>query len=397
MLLRKARRNLSLHWQKGLVLLLIAAAILFVFTWKLGAQPAGMSPSEVKARESSRLISRIADNPLYAPHKIAQYTAHRLGHHGTVAMRIPSLIFALIALACFFITTRWWFGSTLAIFGTVLFASSPWFIIAARSATPDILLLAPLSIFASFLWLEQTDKRHDLALLLLVVSTALCLYVPGVIWIVIVGVILCWPRLRDGIKNTSRFVLPLVAFLGVVLLIPLVVSLVNNTSLIRPFLFLPTIWPGSIIELAESVIWAGLGLFWKVRINLPTTLGNIPVLNGLEIILAAVGIGWLLTQFRRRRTYLLLGALGVCLLAVGLLADYSKLLIALPIVYILVTAGLAYFYGEWFRVFPRNPFAKALALTTISIVIGLSAIYGLRYSLVAWPSAPETKQIYVLQ
>ncbi len=388
---------MKMHWRvitAGLAILLI---LLTVLGWHIGDITPGMSPSEIHARDQSRTISQIVNNPLYAPHKLIQYAAHKTGHHGPQAMRLASLLFAMLAVCTFFITLRWWFGTLLAALGTILFATSPWFIIAAHSATPNVLLLMPVTVFACFLWLEQTTKYQDIATVALTVAAAVGLYTPGVFWIMIIGAAVCWPTIRKLTGETSKWVPQACIILFVLLITPLLFSIVKDFDLLKQLLFIPTISGRSLSEIGQDIGWAGLTIVWHSRENLANSLGTQPMLNAASVVFGLVGLGWLAAQYRRRRSYFLLFAIIAGLILIGMLRDFTLLLILLPIIYILVTSGLAYLYQEWFKTFPRNPFARILAYSLICLVVLLSAVYGMRYSLVAWPRSAETKEVYMLQ
>ncbi len=61
----------------------------------------------------------------------------------------------------------------------------------------------------------------------------------------------------------------------------------------------------------------------------------------------------------------ILGALGEVTIGVVLL---------LPFVYSVIAAGISFILDEWYRVFPKNPFARSFALLLVTAVI-LTSIY----------------------
>jgi succinate dehydrogenase/fumarate reductase cytochrome b subunit len=59
--------------------------------------------------------------------------------------------------------------------------------------------------------------------------------------------------------------------------------------------------------------------------------------------------------------------------------------------------GLRYLFIEWRRVFPRNPMAKYFAIALMFGLILIHVFFGIRYSLLAWPSSADTRQTYMLK
>ena len=84
-----------------------------------------------------------------------------------------------------------------------------------------------------------------------------------------------------------------------------------------------------------------------------------------------------------------------------LLAGFNNNLVyislGLPALGLIIVGGLHYLYREWSAIFPHNPFARVLATGLIIMLVGINFIFGLRYSLLAWPHSPETKSTYVLK
>ena len=375
---------------------LILSVSFLLYGWKLGSLPPNFRPEEKAAVISSSSVRLIVNNPVNAPHKVAQYIVQKNFSKSTLAMRSVSVVFGLLAVFCFYLVLKWWFKYEAAILGAILFATSPWLIINARSATAAIMFLASLSVIAAYLWMQSTEKHHNTALILAALAGALSLYVPGVFWITIIGVLAIRKPLTNAYKSSAAVVRYSLPVLTSLILTPLIYAAVVEPKIIKELLLIPD---GllSLFESLQSIVWTGLGVVWRTRDNLPTTIGTLPVLDALCVVLFIVGSFWMLTQVKRRRTYWLFGSLFVSIIVIGLNRQALELLLILPVIYIVVAGGLNFLYKEWFRVFPRNPLAKWLGLGVIVMVIAISVVYSVRYSLVAWPNAPETTSHYMLQ
>ena len=375
---------------------LVALSLLSLYGWGLGTIPAGMSRAEVSARQNSSSVNKILENPIYAPHKAVQYTLQKTGYHVVLASRLASVIWGLIILFCIYIVLKLWFGNLISSLGIILLASWPWFILLARSATPEIILMMPVVIVAVFLWL-QTTTRHQLgAAIVLSLVVGISLYVPGMLWLLIAGLILYGHRARRLIAKAGK--VALVSSFGVIilLLVPLVVATVRDWTIIKSLLLIPEQLPLG-IEFLKSTAWSALGVVWQTRDHLPLILGRLPILNATGVILMVIGGFWLLGELRRRRSYLLLVWLGVSVLLAGFNNNLVYISLGLPALGLIIVGGLHYLYREWSAIFPHNPFARVLATGLIIMLVGINFIFGLRYSLLAWPHSPETKSTYVLK
>jgi hypothetical protein len=175
-MLKKQRQQLS--WRYFLLplsMLITAAIVVFLFTWHLNSQTPGLSPYEQQASNSSSTIQSIKNNPVNAPHKLLQYAIQNNVGKSAGWLRMASVITALIFIGFLFILLYQWFGGFIAITGTLFFATTPWIILLARNASADIMLLSPIAIVTSIIWLDRTSKKPNRAWLFLMTVTALSL------------------------------------------------------------------------------------------------------------------------------------------------------------------------------------------------------------------------------
>jgi hypothetical protein len=131
-----------------------------------------------------------------------------------------------------------------------------------------------------------------------------------------------------------------------------------------------------------------VGVFYHIFVQGPLEpnlwLGKSPILDILGVITALVGIYFYATHYKATRTHLLLAGLiiGAVLVALGGAVSLSMII---PIIYILIAAGVAYLLSQWLGVFPENPVARSLGYILISLAVAASVVYNLRAYFVAWP------------
>lgn len=388
------QRFLNRAFARSAVIFLLVFSIIFtLFFWHLGSLTPGLSPEEKTAIESSASLDAISSDPVNGPHKLLQFVFTSRGESAILA-RLPSVILGLFFLACFYAIARRWFGRLIAVLSTLIFASLPWIVLTARSATPDIMFIGTTCLVATYIWLSVA-QRKTAALLILSAAAALLAYTPGLVWFLITGFLLWRKKILTGVRPAGKWTLTAAALMFVIGILPLAAAAAFDISILQRLLLIPANLP-EIIELLKSVTWGVLGFVWSTRDPYPLVLGNLPLLPAAVIVLTIFGI-YIMSVRARIEFYGLLSLIMVAILAYGLNRNLGILTLAFPAIGILMAAGLRYLYAEWKSVFPLNPLPKILALSLMVGVVLLNMMFGIRYSLAAWPNAETTKNTYVLK
>lgn len=282
----------------------------------------------------------------------------------------------------------------IAVSATLIFGSLPWIILSARSAAPDIMFLSTICLVAAYVWLSVAANKSA-ALLALSVTAALLLYIPGLIWFLVIALILWRGKLADNSKLVSKWNLALAAVVFILLLAPLIIAIAGDPKLAQNLVLLPESYP-SVLNSAKSLIWGALSFIWGTRDTHPMILGKLPLLNISVIALSFFG-AYIMWKRARAEAYGIFGLILLAILVYCLNQDISLLSLAIPSFGILMAAGLRYLYAEWRSVFPLNPLPKVLALVLIASLVALNMVFGVRYALAAWPNSVPTKTSYVLK
>lgn len=353
----------------------------------------GYSPAEKAALESSSSLSAIADNPVNGPHKLVQFLLVNLNESITAA-RFASVLFGLLFLGCFYIILRRWFGRMVAIYGTVLFTTLPFVILTARSASSDVMYLGSTCLVAAYIWLSVA-RTKSMALLALTGSAALLMYTPGMIWFILAGALLWHKKIYSNAASAGR----LFNALGIIVLlagaVPIAAAALSDTSVVKRLFLLPSEMP-SVTTALLNTVWGILGLVWQTRDTHPLILGHLPILSAAAIVLTIFG---LYVMWKRARSEFLglMSLFIIGLFGYSLNRELSMLALTLPAVGVLMAAGLRYLYAEWRAVFPLNPLPKFLAMLLVASLVLLNMMFGIRYSLDAWPNSVTTKNTYVIK
>lgn len=394
--LRQKLRNLTAtYWQPTVYygFLLVFFGLLLWF--RLGSLVGGYSTEEAAALQASVGLGHIVENPLNAPFTFLTYLFGLIysGDQALLAARAAATVIGLVTLTTFYWLVRHWHGERTAVLGTIVFGCSAWFLHASRLGTPDILLFLLLVLVASSVWLKKTNSRA--VLLAGFVLAAALLYVPGMIWLLLFVTI--WQAktiLRFAKKHLGFFLFGLLGMLA--LTAPLLWAVWKSPETGRIIAGLPGSGGLSPTDALERFVQVPYQLFVHGPAEPTVWLGRLPVLDAFSIAMLILG-AYLYIRYRHlARSKMMAAAIGGGWLLIAL-GGAVTLSILIPFVYLLVAAGMGFMLDRWQRVFPRNVIAQSVSVGLMSLAVIVVSWYGLRHYFVAWPSAPATKQVFVVE
>jgi hypothetical protein len=373
----------------GMLGLAVVVALSFML-YRLGSLTGGLSDDEVRQQLFASSWHNIAHNPLNAPLTVLEWLFLAIfSHHGQTVTRIPSVLFGLLALASFAYVLRRWYGVRTAFFGTVLFGFSSWFLHVSRFAGPEVLYLwaMPMLLATHIAW--ERHRKRVIATFLAVAILAILLYIPGMLWLVLLSLGLQAHHLIGGWRQLKRHwqQICLVA-LFVAILLPLAAALAKTPSLVQQWLGLPQTFsnPG---EVPHRFVQTLSFLVWRGPQQPQLWLDRLPVLDVFSALMGILGLIFYGKHLTAPRTRLLasLYVIGAIFFALGGSVSFS---ILIPIVYLIITAGVGYLLHEWLRVFPRNPLARSIGFGLLGLAIAMACFYNVRSYYTAWPHSPTT-------
>lgn len=377
----------------NLPLILIIAAGIIVTIWHIDSSPAYLSPTGASARAASSSLLDIYHNPINAPHKILVFAAGHIGG-GIGVLRLASYLMAMVFAVSFYRLSKGLFGSLVGALSTILFTISPFFIIPARQASAQIMLFSPLALMALYVWFIRTDKKY-LAWLLIMTAAGLFIYTPGIAWWLLIAALIGRKKLLASIATLPEWLVGIGAMIFLILLVPACVSIIHEWHLIKGYLLIPNEWPAPLAAVKDFG-WMIAGMFIRTPHTDPLILGRLPLLDVIQTALLIFG-AFALWSAARAKVFALIIALVLAAVVAAVNDNIALLFLGLPAAGLLMAAGLRYLYVEWRGIFPRNPLAKSLALLFMVALVVVQMIYGLRYSLQAWPDSKATKSTYMLK
>lgn len=372
------------------ILLVLAAAGLLLF--RLGSLLPGLAAIEQPLPTVHDSLHTIWHNPLSLPFSACQLlVAIILPTGGYTASRLPSVLLGLLFVGLLYWLLRQWYGQRLAIFGTLLLITAPWFLHVGRLATNSIMypLVVTIVLVLAAGWHRRQRPRKLLYLSALL--AALTLYVPGALWLLLALVITERRNIRASLKR-NRLDTVLSTVIAIALILPLLHGLLFGNTAWQQMLG----WygmPSGVVEYLKQfvMVWAHIfaGGYHQPVYNL-APLAAVNILMALSFVVGMYLYGQHAAA-SRSRLLLVLWLLGTALIALPGPINASLLL---PIVLVLATGGIGYLLHLWLRVFPRNPLARTFGITLMAIVVVFAVAYNIREYYIAWPHNHATRQAF---
>lgn len=301
------------------------------------------------------------------------------------SIKLPSLILAFFAgLGAVFLLRRW-FKPNVALLATVVMITTGQFLYVAQLGTPSIMYIlwsVWLLLTATLITTSPHYTRFWKILFFIIVP--LSLYTPLSIYLVlaILSAGLIHPHVRYVLRRMKKRHLAMYITLSFVIAAPLLYLVWRDPSLGRELLGLPSVWP-DIAANANTLVQQYLNFVTPHSGALMT-----PVLGLGSIMLIALGI-WRLAKIRyTARSYTLVA--WVILTLPILLINPAYTTIAFVPLLILMATGLEFLLRSWYRMFPRNPYARFAGLVPLIILVGGLVISGINRYFYGYSHDPVT-------
>lgn len=379
------------NWLLTLFFGISILAVVFVSIYNLESITSSkISLQEVGALHSSNTVKEIVENPLYAPFKIIEYLVIQLNTGSVYLFRLIPALFGIITVFLFYMLARYWFSPLISWLSTLMYATSTLYLQHTRLAVASILVPMLLLGILWATWYMNKTKTSNLSLVIFMMVFAVALYIPGVIWFMLLAIIIQRRHLLAGLRSSSWVFLLISSILAIAVVLPLARAFYFNTGLMLDWLALPNTL--DIRELATNIINVPLAITVQSPLNPVFNLGRLPIVDVLTLALMILGAYAYSIRIKLMRTRTLATAAIVSwlLIAFGKI-DYAVLL---PLIYLLAAGGILFLIQQWYSVFPKNPIARNVGLLLLVSVIGISVFYNLNRYFVAWQHNPATKESF---
>lgn len=379
-------------WRPAVLVLSLLLVAYLLYFHRLGGLLPGYSAPELTTYGTAASWHTIATDPTNAPYNVFVWLLTAILHHGIITTRIVSAGFGIAAVLMFYAIIRPWYGFRTVFLGTLLFATSAGLLHIARLGSGHVLQLGLLAAIAATLWYRRQPEHRILIGYCAALLFALLLYVPGMVWFELVGLLLLHRRVLRQLRQVSAPHLVGWALAAVLATIPLLLAGFRSPHIFLAVAGLPE-HLSALSHAGSNTVNALMSIGVRSDGNPLWWVGHTPLLGSVELVLGIIGGYYYLYRQRSRRGFFLagFGVLATILLGLGSLTSFAYLV---PLAYLFIVHGLDNLLGQWLTVFPRNPIARAAGIGLICVMLAFSILYQTRSYFVAWPHHAATRQAF---
>ena len=356
-----------------LFIILIIGLIISLASFYL---PGGLRSAEMRSSLQSGALSIESIDPAMVvdlPYHILQRISFILFGVSIISIKLPSVILGSLTIFGLFLLIRTWFRRNIAVITTILAVTAAPFLFILQDGTPYI-MYSFLTIWILFAATYVTRKKlfGTFWKVLTGVLMAAAMYTPLGVYLVIAVLTTAFfhPHIRYTIMKFSRPRLWIAIVLGLVSLVPLIYASAVDHATLFTLLGIPTSDP----ELRHNIM---------LIVSTLTSLGSgdsgyllKPLYSIGFMMLVGIGIYKLVTYKYTARSYITL-SLSVFLIPL-VIFNPERVLYLFPLACLMLALGIATLVTDWYKLFPKNPYARVAGLIPLSIVV-----LGMAYSGVA--------------
>lgn len=372
----------------------VAALTVGLSLWQINSIPDGLTGGEQQTIiHSATLEPHTHTSPINLPFYVLEKLSLHLFGFTTFGIKLPALLLGIASGLMLLLLLLRLFRKNVAIITALFAVTASQFLIATRTADTSIMLLFwPIAIMLLMTLISQKAAQARLLGFLLAATIGLSLYTPFMAYLIVAALFaaLIHPHLRFVAKAQGRpfwLALQLVVFL--VVIAPLVWSLAHNAGQISDLL-------GIIPKSADvRVYWNNLYSALKQYADFthPTIgVAIAPAFNIGALILILLGFLRVVVDHFSARSHMLLVWL-VFLVVVTSIKTQTLVLLFVPSI-MLLGIGVQALIREWYKLFPRNPYARAVGLLPLGTFIIMALAFNYTSYFFGMAYAPQASTAY---
>jgi 4-amino-4-deoxy-L-arabinose transferase-like glycosyltransferase len=343
--------------------------------------PGGLRAAEQASSIASDQLSFMHFDPqtvVNLPYHLLQKLSFSVFGVTQLSIKLPSLLFGIIGIIGIYMLIKTWFRRKIAIIMTIITSTIPVFMFMTQDGTPFIYSFAvSVWLLTTGTFISRRYTPHILWKIIFLILLALNLYTPLGIYlnIAIISTLIFHPHIRHLARKFNPNRVAIATGIGLLVLIPLIFSLINQPKLILQLLGIPGTMP-TLTDNASQLLSTFAG-FSASNNALIQPMFSVPIL-----ILLILGLIRLIRVKYTARSYII-WLWGLLLAPIILLSpEYAPYTLVLAV--IVITMGFDGLIYDWYKLFPLNPYARVgglipLGLIVLGIVVGNSISYGLGY------------------
>lgn len=388
--MKRQPAHLSLYrWRYTLGYSLLGAIFLISVTAASLYSPGGLTQAEVAAIGQTNALAQGDFAIQNLPFHLLQLASFSLFGVSMLTIKLPAIILSVVAAGAIFFLLRRWFKSNVAILSMLIMTATGQFIFLAQHATSQILYVtysALILLFASLIL--QKAKGARIWKIGLAISVALSCFTPYFIYIN-VGLLIAalfHPHPRHHLLRRSQRLNWIIASATLFLFIAPIAYLCIQ----RPELFTELLGYERLqLDVLANIKILLQSYFWVAPI---VTAGShvAPIMDFSALALVLLGAMVMFQHRYTARTYVIVAWL-LLTLPVLILRPHLTAIVLVPL-FILLAIGVETLLSEWYRLFPKNPYARTAGLVLLIILIGAMVFSGIDRFTHAYRHLPEAAQ-----
>lgn len=331
--------------------------------------PGGLSQAEMNSVVTGHAISlSLSDfKPEWIidlPYHLLQRASIALFGVNNFGIKFPSLLLGALSVFGVFLLLRLWFRRNVAVLTAIIVITTGQFLFVAQNGTPSIVYIFwSVWLLVCAMMISRRAKHTIYWKMALFGIAALSLYTPlsPYILLALASAIVLHPHLRYLIRHLSKAKIAAGFVVALILITPLAYAIIRQPSIGLTLLGIPSEQP----DLKENI----LQLLRQYLDFVSPSSGIImtPIYSLGTVILIALGIVQLVTTKYTARSYVITA--WIVLLAPVLLINPGYVSITFVPVMLLIAMGISMLLTNWYRLFPRNPYARLAGLLPLTILI----------------------------
>ncbi|MDN5274401.1 MAG: conserved rane protein of unknown function [Candidatus Saccharibacteria bacterium] len=378
------------RWRYFLGYGLIGLILLAVFAVAGLYIPGALSSAEMQSVISSDAIRFSLDKfdpnmVVNLPYHLMQRASIELLGVSNLSIKLPSLILGLASAVGMLILLRTWFRRNVAVLTTVLVITTGQFLFVAQSGTQSIIYIFwSIWLLVAAMMVSRGAKGSSIWKIILFGIAALSLYTPLSIYILaaLISAAVLHPHLRYLMRRLPKTKMLIASICALLLITPLGYVIWRNPSIGLTLLGIPSSSP----DFQANAIQ----LLRQYLDFLSPSSGTLmtPVYGLGSMILILLGIFRLVTTKYTARSYIT--AAWIILLLPVLIINPNFVSITFVPVVLLMAMGISTLLSNWYRLFPRNPYARLAGLIPLAVLIGGMVLSGVDRYMYGYQYDPQT-------
>lgn len=334
--------------------------------------PGGLSDSEVRSAlvseglSPSELFKLQPDELIYLPYRLLQAASIALFGFNTFAIKLPSIVLGFFSALGILYLLNLWYKRNVAIVAAMIAVTTNHFLLTAQAGQAGItyVLLTTLVLIAASMIARRSTYAH-LWVIGGFILAGISLYMPLNVYVLValVATAMIHPHARHILKHEStKPVIAAGVALFLIIISPLIIGAINEPQVLRTLAGIPEDFANIGSNAKELFLQYG-------QVYRPYSGEVLIPVYGIGILsFIALGIYRMVSTKYTTKSYIMSFWLVLLLPLVFLNPQFISITF-LPVV-LLIALGVDYLIWSWYRLFPRNPYARVFGLIPLAVLVG---------------------------